>query len=135
MSSTPNLEDPKQVVLAFAAAYNQWEDDATHKLDDPVIAERHKQMLLDYCTHKSRPLVDGRMSCGSPAAYENVTAANVGETEYVSTTRAHVDTLGLKSGNFRFILLKKPDGWRIDVVQSRWTDDEKWKNNLIGSMA
>ena len=61
MDAQTQLADPTTVVLAFAAAYTQWERDmdaADDGFNDPALQARHASILLDYCTHKKRAYVD-----------------------------------------------------------------------------
>lgn len=135
MSNEPQRDDPKQVVLEFAAAYTQWETDHVHD-DRESIARAHEQKayIIDaFCTRKRRSYVDDQLSFSSPPVYQDIRAATLAAVEYPSTNRAHVDTVQLSLVAYRFVLLRKADGWRIDGVKRRFGPDDEWKNTLIGS--
>lgn len=134
--SQPNLTDPRATVLAFAAAYTQWEIDmhaASEAFEDPDLQARHAQILTDYCTRRKRAYVDGIAPFSKPPTYYKVVAGSIENVEQVTKTRAHVDTMQLDSQAYRFVVLKKKDGWRIDGVKWRFAPDGDWENTLIGS--
>lgn len=136
MDESTRLADPTSVVLAFAAAYTQWERDmdaADDGFNDVALQSRHASILLDYCTHKKRAYVDGIASVSKPPSYYKVIADNIEKTEQVSRSRVHVDTVQLDLHAYRFVVLKKTDGWRVDSVKWRFRPDGDWENTLIGS--
>lgn len=132
---TVNRDDPQSVVLAFAAAYNLWEEKYRLGLeqDFPKAIEEKTSIIRDFCTAKKRAYVDGQLSFQYPPVYRDVLAKNLGPVEYVTTKRAYVDMVSLMSKIYRFILMKKADGWRIDSVKWRFGPAEDWENTLIGS--
>ena len=129
-------DDPRAVVLAFADAYTKWEidmDAAENGLYDPILQKRCDTIIYDFCTHKKRSYVDGLYSYGIPPTYALVVDENIVNVEAVTRSRTHVDTKLLRSHAYRFVLLKKKDGWRIDSVKWRFSDHKEWENTLIGS--
>ena len=60
-------------------------------------------------------------------------ADNIDKAEHVSRSRVQVDTVQLDFHAYRFVVLKKADGWRVDSVKWRFHADGDWKNTLIGS--
>ncbi|MDX1928400.1 MAG: NTF2 fold immunity protein [Pirellulaceae bacterium] len=132
-----HLSDPKSVVLAFAAAYTAWElameaaeahtDDP---FDDPKLCDQRRDILLMYCTHKERKY-DGGNSFSIPTTYGLLTEENIDIVESVSSSRVHVDTKKLSKAAYRFVVLKKKDGWRIESV--KWRMRSGWQNTLFGS--
>jgi hypothetical protein len=136
MADEVSLSDPAEVVIAFAAAYTRWERDMTvaeNRFHDAALQQRHAGILLSYCTHKKRACVDGIASFSEPPTYRKVTGDNIASVEQMSHSRTHVDTTHLDRHAYRFVLLKKQDGWRIDSVKWRFGPDEEWENTLIGS--
>jgi hypothetical protein len=136
MSVTIDRSDPKRLVLAFAEAYTQWEEDMHFARDEvakTALRDRHAQILLDYCTTKKRSYVDGILSYARPPAYSQITMDSIVHVEASGSSRMHVDTGQLSSHAYRFVLLKKKDGWRIDGIKWRFVSDDVWENTLIGS--
>jgi hypothetical protein len=131
-----NRDDPRGVVLAFARAFTQWENRVHRTRDglrDHDLQKQHAEIIHNYCTHKKRAYVDGVFSYQQPPAYTQVVEANIVNIEVVTRTRTHVDTRQLDWRAYRFVILKKSDGWRIDSVTWRSADDDEWENTLIGS--
>ncbi len=129
--------DPKSVVIAFAAAYSAWEEamevageSMENQFEDPGLQEQHRAILLEYCTHKDRKYTKGS-SFSTPPTYGELTESAIVAVEYVKSNRAHVDTKKLLKAAYRFVVVKKEDGWRIDSV--KWLMRGEWKNTLIGS--
>lgn len=136
MADADSLTDPEEVVIAFAAAYTQWERDmdaAADAFNDATLQRRHAAILLAYCTHKTRAYVDGIASVSKPPTYYKVTKKTIASVEEVTRSRIYVDTTQLDFHAYRFVLLKKRDGWRIDGVKWRFRPDGEWENTLIGS--
>ena len=129
-------DDPQAVVLAFAKAYTAWEN-RVHRTRDGLrdcdLQQQHDEIIRNFCTHKKRAYVDGCYSYQTPPAYKQVVERNIVNVEAVSHSRVHVDTNQLEWHAYRFVVIKKSDGWRIDGVKWRSSDDEEWENTLIGS--
>lgn len=120
MSGTIDHSDPKRLVVAFAEAYTQWEEDMHFARDEvakTALRDRHTQIFLDYCTNKKRAYVDGILSYSRPPTYSQICMDNIVHVEASGSSRMHVDTRHLNSHAYRFVLLKKKDGWRIDGVK------------------
>ncbi len=100
---------------------------------DDVLQQRHADILLDYCTHKKRAYVDGIASFANPPTYYKVLRENIASVEQATRSRTYVDTKQLDFHAYRFAVLKKQDGWRIDSVKWRFRPDGDWENTLIGS--
>ncbi len=131
-----DLTDPERTVLAFAAAYSQWELDMAADEDafgNADLKDRRAQILMDYCTRKKRGHVDGCLSYSPTPRYGKVTRENLIGVEQATRVRVHVDTAILQFHAYRFVLLKKKDGWRIDSMKWRFKPDGEWENTLIGS--
>lgn len=129
------LSDPEETVLAFAAAYSQWELDMAADEDAFSNAElkaRRAKILLDFCTHKKRAYVDGVASYSPSPRYRKVIRENIESTEQATRTRVHVDTAMLDFHAYRFVLLKKKDGWRLDSIKWKFKEAGEWENTLIG---
>lgn len=135
---TDYLSDPKSVVIAFAASYSAWEEAMKvagefleNQFEDASLKEQHQDILLKYCTHKEREYTQG-YSFNIPPTYGDLTGEKIDAIEYASSSRVHVDTKKLsRATTYRFVLLKKKDGWRIDSV--KWLMRGVWKNTLFGS--
>lgn len=132
----PNRDDPREVVLAFARAYTLWENRVRRTrdgLDDRDLQKQLDEIIRNFCTHKKRAYVDGCYSYQTPPAYKQVIERNIVNVETVSRSRVHVETNQLQWHAYRFVVIKKSDGWRIDGVKWRSSDDGQWENTLIGS--
>ncbi len=134
---TDHLSDPKSVVIAFAASYSAWEEamriageTVENQFEDPDLIEQHRDILLKYCTQKDRRHAQ-ELSFSTPPTYGDLSEKKIAAVEYVTSSRVHVDTKKLSTSTYRFVLLKKKDGWRIDGV--KWLVRGEWKNTLIGS--
>ncbi|TWU44705.1 hypothetical protein Poly51_59740 [Rubripirellula tenax] len=97
------------------------------------IQQRRRQLLLDFCTHKKRAYVDGVAGYQKPPVYVDVNADTIAGVEQATRTRTHVDTVQFESCAYRFVLMKKADGWRIDSIKRQFPSIGKWENALIGS--
>ena len=119
------LDDPVATVIAFAKAYTQWERDMNKmpdSLNSKTMKARHAKVIKDYCTPKKRAYVDGILAYRSPSTYAKVIKKNIAGTENVTKSRIHVETKKLPDvpdRAYRFVMLKKKDGWRIDSEKSR----------------
>jgi len=131
-----NRDDPRAVVLAFARDFTQWEN-CVHLTRDGLrdfdLQQQHAEIIRSYCTHKKRTYMDGVLSYEQPPVYVQVVEANIANVEPVTRTRTHVDTKQLQRCAYRFVVLKKTDGFRIDSVKSRFSSDDEWESTLIGS--
>jgi len=130
------LDDPLAVVLAFANDYTHWESRVARTRDGLQNSDFQNQIteiIRSYCTNKKRAYVDGVYSYAQPPVNEQVVEANISNVEQITRTRAYVDTNKLQGNAYRFVVLKKKDGWRIDSVKWRFSDNDEWKNTLIGS--
>jgi hypothetical protein len=129
------LESPAATVLAFASEFSEWERRMA-KSDDPFndreLRAEHARILADYCTLKKRVYVDCAPSFSKPPTYADLDESSIEGVEMATKSRSHVDTKALRGLRYRFVVLKKSDGWRIDSLK-RWSDfKERWENTLIG---
>lgn len=128
-------ENPVETVLAFAAAYTVWEQQMAESgtsFNNPRLREEHARILEMFCTEKRRAYVDGGVSFATPPTYAQLDAERIAGVEEVTKSKAHVDTAVLRLLEYRFVVLKKRDGWRIDSMKSRMPPDTVWTNTLIG---
>ena len=135
MPDEPHLNDPKDVVLAFAAGYNEWEADMQADKDsykNRSLKKRKRDLLATYCTIKKRAHVDGDYDTCDPPAYATVVDKNIANVEEVTRTRMHVDTKYRNYKAYRFIVLKKKDGWRIDDVKWKIRKTSDWAATVLG---
>ena len=129
------LEDPVATVLAFAAAYSAWERNmAEHgrSFGNPQLRAEHAGILTTFCTVKRRAYVDGGGTFADPPTYGELDAEKITAVDLVAKSRAHVDTKVLKFLEYRFVVVKKRDGWRIDSLKCRMPPNTEWNNTLIG---
>ncbi len=103
--------------------------------NDPALRGGHAIVIERYCTQKKRAYVDGAFSFSDPPTYHMISKDTIAGVELVTKTRAHVDTKFINDQAYRFIVLKKKDGWRVDSIKRRFNlgDDAPWQNCLIGS--
>ena len=106
---------------------------AADAAEERQLRGRRDEILSEYCTPKKRAYLDGVYSYSRPAVYEQVVAENLLDVETVNRTKVHVDTKRLRGRAYRFVVAKKTDGWRIDGVKWRFSDDAEWEPALIGS--
>lgn len=128
-------EDPVATVLAFAAAYSAWERAMAERgssFGNPQLRAEHANILATFCTIKRRAYVDGGGAFSDPPTYNGLEAEAVAAIDLVTKSRAHVDTKQLKFLEYRFIVLKKRDGWRIDSLKCRMPPNTEWRNTLLG---
>jgi hypothetical protein len=128
-------EDPVATVLAFAKAYSDWERGMATppgSFNNPHRRTEHANVLASFCTIKKRAYVDGGMTFANPPTYAELDADKILKVELVSKSRAHVDTTKLRLLEYRFVVLKKRDGWRIDSLKCRTPPNVEWSNTLIG---
>lgn len=134
---TPNSRtDPKQTVLDFAFAYSEWEtlmDLTDDEFSNVELREQFHRILDDFCTKKRRVYVDCMPCFSRPPVYAKIVDENIAKVEVVNKSRVHVDTIQLDFHAYRFVVLRKADGWRIDSVKWRTKKDTDWRNTLIGS--
>jgi len=131
----PELHEATEAVVRFAAAWTEWERQMAAIPDsgnDPRMQAARANLIQTHCTGKKRAYVDGLLSYSRPPTYENVTEDNLLNAELVSPTRAHVDAKGLLSF-YRFVVVNKRDGWRIDSLKWRVSTEDSWEKGLIGS--
>ncbi len=143
------IADAKSVVLRFAAAYTEWEqamavawteiEQAMEKdpdfditAQDPAFQQARADIVKTYCTPKKRVYVDESITFSMPPTYSHVVEANIFNTVLVSDTRAHIDAKGLQTIH-RFVVLRKKDGWQLDSIKWKVSENEEWQNGLIGS--
>jgi hypothetical protein len=129
------LEDPKETVLAFAKAYSDWERrmaESGSSFNNQELRDEHARILATYCTKKKRAYVDGGGTFATPPTYAELDADKVDKVDVVTKSKVHVDTKVLKFLEYRFVVLKKRDGWRIDSLKCRMPPNEEWNNTLIG---
>ncbi len=128
-------DDPVATVLAFAAAYSAWEArmaESGRAFNNPQRIAEHALILETFCTIKRRAYVDGGGAYSSPPVYATLDAGQIAAVEFVTKSRAHVDTKVLRLLEYRFVVLKKSDGWRIDSMKCRMPPNTDWSNTLIG---
>jgi hypothetical protein len=126
---------PAATVLAFAKAYSAWERDMAESgcsFNNPKLIAEHARILATFCTLKRRVYVDGGHSFADPPVYAALDAEKIAAVHEVTKSRAHVDTKVLRLLEYRFVVLKNRDGWRIDGVKCRMPPTEEWSNTLIG---
>lgn len=136
MTSISSLPGPEEIVIEFAAAYTQWEQDmnaASNRFNNLTLRQRHREILLRYCTHKKRAYLDGIASYSNPPTYHKVIKENIASVQEINRSRVYVDTNFLDGRAYRFVVLKKKDGWRIDSVKWRFEAQGEWESTLIGS--
>lgn len=98
---------------------------------DPVMIQAHADIIAEHCTAKKRAYVDGMLTFQKPPTYADVVETNVINAELCAPNRAYVDarcTLMF----YRFVVLKKRDGWRIDSIKWKVRNADEWTNGLIG---
>ncbi len=126
-------------MLNFAKAWTEWEiemfKDRETSMANPVMKQRHAALILEFCTIKRRAYVDGLLSYGMPPTYGDIKEEAIIFEENPSKSRTHIDVKCPRL-IYRFVVLKKQDGWRIDSIKwkSNWTghETENWQNGLIG---
>jgi hypothetical protein len=129
------LEDPVETVLAFAKAYSDWERrmaKSGSSFNNQKLRDEHARILATYCTKKRRAYVDGGVTFATPPTYGELDAGKIDKVDEVTKSRVHVDTAVLKFLEYRFVVLKTQDGWRIDSLKCRMPPNVKWNNTLIG---
>lgn len=127
-------DEPVATVLAFAGAYSAWEHSMAESgtsFNSPQLRAEHARILETFCTVKRRAFVDGGVSFRTPPAYADLDAERIVAVELVAKSRAHVDAQALDF-LYRFVVLKKRDGWRIDSLKYRLPPNTEWINTLIG---
>lgn len=127
--------DPAATVLAFAKAYTDWERDMAtsgRSFNNSLLRAEHARVLATFCTLKRRAGVDGGHSFATPPVYAELDLGKIVAVHSVTKSRAHVDTSVLRHLEYRFVVLKKRDGWRIDSVKCRMPPTTDWSNTLIG---
>ena len=128
-------DDPVATVLAFAKAYSEWERgmaESGSSFNNPELRAEHARILARFCTLKKRAYVDGGHTFSTPPTYAELGPEKIETVELVTKSRAHVDTKKLRSLEYRFVVLKKTDGWRIDSLKCRMPPITEWSNTLIG---
>ncbi|MDY3557393.1 RhsIA family immunity protein [Gemmata sp. JC717] len=129
------LEDLVGTVLAFAKAYSDWERgmaESGRSFNNPQLREEHARILATFCTLKRRAYIDGGVTFATPPTYSELDAEKIDAVHMVTKSKAHVDTKVLKFLEYRFVVLKKRDGWRIDSLKCRMPPSTEWNNTLIG---
>jgi hypothetical protein len=105
-------------------------------LENPVLRQKHADLIAEFCTIKKRAYVDGYPTFSIPPHYGEVGSETIILEEYPSKTRAYID-VKCQRIIYRFVVQKKKDGWRIDSIKwkSNWEgyETEEWKNGLIGT--
>jgi hypothetical protein len=127
--------EPVATVLAFAAAYSAWERgmaESRSSINNPMLRAEHASILETFCTVKRRAYVDGGVTFATPPTYGELDEEKIAAVELVTKSRAHVDTKVLKIFEYRFVVLKKRDGWRIDSLKCRMPPNTEWENTLLG---
>lgn len=128
-------EDAVATVLGFAAAYSAWERgmvESGNPFNNPQLRAEHASILESFCTIKRRAYVDGGVTFATPPTYGELDSERIAAVELVTKSRVHVDTKVLKSLEYRFVVLKKRDGWRIESLKCRMPPNTGWDNTLIG---
>lgn len=136
MNDIDSLSSPQEVVLEFATAYTKWEqemDTVGDKFNNVALQQSHAEILLRYCTRKKRSYLDGIASYSKPPTYYKVIQENIASVREIDRSRVYVDTKFLDGRAYRFVVIKKKDGWRIDSVKRRFEGQGEWENTLIGS--
>ncbi len=129
------LDDPVATVLAFAKAYSDWElgmATSGFRFNNPQLSADHARVLATFCTIKRRAYIDGGVTFATPPTYAELDPEKIVSVQLVTKSRAHVDTKTLKFLEYRFVVLKKRDGWRIDSLKCRMPPNAEWNNTLIG---
>lgn len=129
------LDTPDKTVLAFAKAYTDWERQmaqSSKPFDNQKLKDEHTRILATFCTIKNRAYVDGGFSFGKPPTYAELRPKKIVGVDLFSKSKAHVDTKALRFYEYRFVVIKKRDGWRIDSLKCRVPPNGEWKNRLIG---
>lgn len=127
------------VLTAFAAAMARWEADCAaqsrarppEQMDQNELHDLHAsqraacQAIFDrHCTNRPRgnhrPAVAHHVepSTYAPGRFQ------IERVEFDKSPRIHAHTTQGPAGRFRFTLVRKPDGWRIDQREV-WTND-RW---------
>lgn len=133
--SEPTLSEPDVLVRAFAEAWSAWETKMYREdisMSDEGAIREHKLMIERFCTNKPRKYVDGLLSVQHPPTYSEVVGSDELTVQFVNLGRAFVDNRGSQQPSYRFVVLKKTEGWRIDSVKWRVSEDDSWANGLIG---
>jgi len=134
MSQEAVLQPAKEAVLRFAQAWTAWEVEMA-KIEEPfhdaAMRQAHAALIADHCPSKRRAYVDGLPTYRRPPTYGEVVDGNIVYAELTAPNKVLVDvrcTLVF----YRFVVLRKRDGWRIDGIKWRVVETDEWSNGLIG---
>ena len=129
------ISEAKATVLRFASEWTAWELEMAKDEESmlaPVMIETHANLIKTHCTIKKRVYADDLSCYSEPPTYADVVEDNIFNVAVASKNRVHVD-VKCTFKNYRFVVVRKKDGWRIDSIKWNVTMDSPWKNGLIGS--
>ena len=126
---------PEDAVIAFAKRHTElmleyWK--RNQNLEDSELQQMHESLVKTFLTKRKRLHFEFRFLVGSaPPVYQDITKRNVESVEFDTPKRAYVDFKENRVRQFRFVALKKTDGWRVDCVKCRRSENE-WVDTLLG---
>jgi hypothetical protein len=135
------IQQATAVLTAFAAAMAEWERDClaqerhlpVERLDRNEVHERHEaqratcQAIFDrHCNNRPRPYSRPESpQFRDPPEYAAEQFC-IERAEFDKSRRIHAYTTDGPHGRFRFTLVKKKDGWRVD--QREVWDGKTWSS-------
>lgn len=102
-------------------------------MEKEQIREKFGEFFDKYTTPKKRVYSGQSPGFGFPAQFQGLTKGQIQQVEFVSPSRCEVVAdvpTGFKK-RYKFVVLKKNDGWRIDSLKTYRKSSDKWENDLL----